>query len=241
MRTETMKINGNKVEFKLKGGRKEKIEMTEEAKGARYHEYCLAYCNALEVGSVGFDEKQFDIEKYIIGRFQKYGKDLWKPEKKFSEMTLSGLRSYVTMFIDLHYPSKMPIKVEIPYDEKATIIDDLNKEFDKRVGKDFLALYNLYDKHLNKSEKWSGEIKYKLFSYKVSGHSYSEMSNFYTAYKLLWFAKEKGIKIGDIIEMFTEFSDPCYWELDEDKDKDHALKTAIIKQIFSQNYDKKLL
>lgn len=241
MRKETIKINGNKVEFKLKGGRKEKIEMTEEVKGARYHEYCLAYCNALEVGSVGFDEKQFDIEKYIIGRFQKYGKDLWKPEKKFSEMTLSGLRSYVTMFIDLHYSSKMPIKVEIPYDEEVTIEDDLNKEFDKRVGKDFLALYNLYDKHLNKSEKWSGEIKYRLFSYKVSGHSYSEMSNFYTAYKLLWFAKEKGIKVEDIVEMFTEFSYPCYWELDEDKDKDHALKTAIIKQIFSQNYDKKLL
>lgn len=213
--------------------------MMEEAKGT--HEYCLAYRNALEVGFVGLDEKQFDIEKYIIGRFQKYGKDLWKPEKKFSEMTLSGLRSYVTMFSYLHYPSKMPIKVEIPYDEEKTIIDDLNKEFDKRVGKDFLALYNLYDKHLNKSEKWLGEIKYKLFSYKVSGHSYSEMSNFYTAYKLLWFAKEKGIKVEDIIEMFTEFSYPCYWELDEDKDKDHALKTAIIKQIFSQNYDKKLL
>ena len=29
-------------------GRKEKIEMTEEAKGALYHEYCLAYCKALE-------------------------------------------------------------------------------------------------------------------------------------------------------------------------------------------------
>ena len=183
-------------------------------------------------------EKEFDTEKYIMRRFQKYGKDFWKPEKKFSEMALRELRSYVTMFIDLHYLnlSKMPIKVEIPYDEEETIIDDLNKEFDKRVGKDFLALYNLYDKHLNKSEKWSGEIKYRLFSYKVSGHSYSEMSNFYTAYKLLWFAKEKGIKIGDIIEMFIKFSYPCYWELNKDK-----LKTAIIKQIFSQNYDKKLL
>lgn len=29
-------------------GRKEKIDMTEETKGALYHEYCLAYCKALE-------------------------------------------------------------------------------------------------------------------------------------------------------------------------------------------------
>ena len=187
-------------------------------------------------------KKQFDTEKYIMDRFDRFGQDFWKPEKKFSEMTLSEVRSYVTMFNELDYSSSMPVKVETPnYEEKSKIRDNLNKEFDKRVGKDFLALYNLYDEHLNKSEKWSGEIKYRLFSYKVSGHSYSEMSNFYTAYKLLWFAKEKGIKIGDIIEMFTKFSYPCYWELDKDKDKDHALKTAIIKQIFSQNYDKKLL
>lgn len=185
-------------------------------------------------------KKQFDTEKYIMDRFDRFGQNFWKPEKKFLEMTLGELRSYVTMFIDLHYSSKMPIKVEIPYDEEETIIDDLNKEFDKRVGKDFLALYNLYDEHLNKSEKWSGEIKYRLFSYKVSGHSYSEMSNFYTTYKLLWFAKEKGIKIGDIIEMFTKFSYPCYWELDKDKDKDHALKMDISTQIFTQSYDKQV-
>ena len=186
-------------------------------------------------------EKQFNTEKYIMDRFDRFGKDFWKPEKKFSEMTLSELRSYVTMFSDLHYSSKMPIKVEILYEEESKVIDDLNKEFDKRVGKDFLTLYNLYDEHLNRPEKWSGEIRYRLFSYKVSGHSYSEMSNFYTAYKLLWFAKEKGIKVEDIVEMFTKFSYTVFWDLDKDQTKDHDLKTAIIKQIFSQNYDKKLL
>lgn len=186
-------------------------------------------------------EKQFDTEKYIMDRFDRFGKDFWKPEKKFSEMTLSELRSYVTMFNDLHYSSKMPIKVEIPYEEESKVIDELNKEFDKRVGKDFLTLYNLYDEHINRPEKWSGEIRYRLFSYKVSGHSYSEMSNFYTAYKLLWFAKERSIKVKDIAEILIKFSYPCYWELDRDKAKDHALKTAIIKQIFSQNYDKKIL
>lgn len=41
--------------------------------------------------------------------------------------------------------------------------------------------------------------------------------------------------------MFTKFSYTVFWDLDEDQTKDHALKTAIIKQIFSQNYDKKLL
>lgn len=175
-----------------------------------------------------------------MDRFQKYGKDFWKPEKKFSEMSLDELRSYVTMFNKLGYTS-CPVRVEIPYEEESKIIDNLNKEFDKRVGKEFLSLYNLYDKHINKPEKWSGEIRYKLFSYKVSGHSYSEMSNFYTTYKLLWFAKERNIKVEDIVEMFIKFSYPCYWELDKDKDKDCVLKTAIIKQIFSQNYDKKLL
>ena len=185
-------------------------------------------------------KKQFDTEKYIMDRFQKFGQDFWKPEKKFSEMTLGELRSYVTMFIVLHYSSIMPIKVEIPYDEEETIIDDLNKEFDKRVGKDFLSLYNLYDKHLHKPEKWSGEIKYRLFSYKVSGHGYCEMQNFYTAYRLLWFVKEKNIKVEDIVEILAKFCYPCYWELDKDKDKDHALKMDISTQIFTQNYDKQV-
>ena len=54
-----------------------------------------------------------------MDRFDRFGKDFWKPEKKFSEMTLSELRSYVTMFSDLHYSSKMPIKVEIPYEEES--------------------------------------------------------------------------------------------------------------------------
>lgn len=187
-------------------------------------------------------EKQFYTEKYIMDRFDRFGQDFWKPEKKFSEMTLDDLRAYVTMFNELDYLSSMPIKVETPnYDEKSKVIDELNKEFDKRVGKDFLTLYNLYDEHINRPEKWLGDIKYRLFSYKVSGHSYLEMSNFYTAYKLLWFAKERNIKVDDIVEMFTNFSYACYWDLDEDQTKDHALKTAIIKQIFSQNYDKKLL
>ena len=186
-------------------------------------------------------KNQFDTEKYIMHRFQKYGKDFWKPEKKFSEMTLGELRSYVTMFDALHYSGNMPIKVEIPYKEESKVRDDLNKEFDKRVGKDFLSLYNLYDKHLHEPEKWTGEIRYKLFSYKVGDNGYSEMSNFYTAYKLLFFAKEKNIKVDDVVEMFIKFSYPCYWELDKDKDKDYALKMDISKQIFTQSYDKKLL
>lgn len=185
--------------------------------------------------------KQFDTEKYIMDRFQKFGEDFWKPEKKLSEMSLDELRSYVTMFNELGCSDSMPIKVEISYEEKSKVRDNLNKEFDKRVGKDFLSLYNLYDEHLHKSEKWLGEIRYKLFSYKVSGHSYSEMSNFYTAYKLLWFAKERNMKVDDIVEMFINFFYPCYWNLDKDETKDYALKMAITEQIFSQNYDKKLL
>lgn len=186
-------------------------------------------------------EKQFDTEKYIMDRFDRLGQDFWKPEKKFSEMTLSELRSYVTMFNELDYSSSMPVKVENPnYEEKSKIRDNLNKEFDKRVGKDFLAIYNLYDKHLNSPEKWTGEIRYKFFSYKVSDNGYSEMRNFYTAYKLLWFAKERNIKIEDIVEILAKFSYPCYWELDKDKDKDYALKMAISTQIFSRNYDKQV-
>lgn len=187
-------------------------------------------------------KKQFDIEKYIMDRFYRFGQNFWKPEKKFSEMTLSEVRSYVTMFNKMDYSSSMPVKVETPnYEEKSKIRDNLNKEFDKRVGKEFLSLYNLYDKHINEPEKWSGEIRYKLFSYKVNDCDYSEMSNFYTAYKLLWFAKERNIKVEDIVEMFIKFSYPCYWELDKDKDKDCALKMDISWKIFSQSYDKKLL
>ena len=185
-------------------------------------------------------EKQFDIKKYIMDRFQKFGEDFWKPEKKLSEMSLDELRSYVTMFNELGYTS-FPVQVEIPYEEKAKIRDNLNREFDKRVGKDFLSLYNLYDSTLHKPEKWTGEIRYALLSYKVSGHSYSEMSNFYTAYKLLWFAKERNIKVDDIVEMFTNFSKTCYWDLDKDATKDYALKMAISEQIFSQSYEKKLI
>ena len=67
------------------------------------------------------------------------------------------------------------------------------------------------------------------------------MQNFYTTYKLLWFAKEKNIKVEDIVEVLAQFSYPCYWELDRDKTKDHALKMSISTQIFTQSYDKKLL
>lgn len=186
-------------------------------------------------------EKEFDSEKYIMSRFKKFGEDFWKPEKKFSEMSLNELRSYVTMFNELNYSDAMPVKVEISYEEKSKVRDSLNKEFDKRVGKEFLSLYNLYDKHIHEPEKWSGEIRYKLFSYKVNDYGYSEMSNFYTAYKLLWFAKERNIKVEDIVEMFIKFSYPCYWNLDKDQTKDHDLKMAISKQVFSQSYDKKLL
>ena len=185
--------------------------------------------------------KQFDTEKYIMDRFQKFGEDFWKPEKKLSELSLDELRSYVTMFNELDYSSSMPIEVEISYEEKSKVRDNLNKEFDKRVGKDFLSLYNLYDKHLHEPEKWTGEIRYKFFSYKVTDNGYSEMQNFYTAYKLLWFVKERNMKVDDIVEMFINFSYPCYWDLDKDKTKDYALKMAISEQIFSQNYDKKLL
>lgn len=185
--------------------------------------------------------KQFDTEKYIMDRFQKFGEDFWKPEKKLSEMSLDELRSYVTMFNQLHYSSSTPVKVKISYEEELKVRDDLNKEFDKRVGKDFLSLYNLYDKHLHEPEKWTGEIRYKFFSYKVTDNGYSEMQNFYTAYKLLWFVKERNMKVDDIVEMFINFSYPCYWDLDKDKTKDYALKMAISEQIFSQNYDKKLL
>lgn len=185
-------------------------------------------------------KKQFDTEKYIMGRFDRFGKDFWKPEKKFSEMSLNELRSYVTMFNQLHYSSSMPIKVEISYEEESKVRDNLNKEFDKRVGKDFLALYNLYDKHLHEPEKWTGEIRYKFFSYKVEDNGYSEMQNFYTAYKLLWFAKERNIKVEDIVEMFIKFSYPCFWDLDKDPDKDYALKMDISTQIFSRNYDKQV-
>ena len=52
-----------------------------------------------------FMEKQFDIQKYIMDRLQKFGEDFWKPEKKLSEMTLDELRSYVTMFNELGYTS----------------------------------------------------------------------------------------------------------------------------------------
>ena len=187
-------------------------------------------------------EKQFDTEKYIMDRFDRFGQNFWKPEKKFSEMALSEVRSYVTMFNELDYSSSMPVKVETPnYEEKSKIRDNLNNEFAKRVGKDFLAIYNLYDTHLNSPEKWTGEIRYKFFSYKVTDNGYSEMQNFYTAYKLLWFAKEKNIKVEDIVEMFIKFCYPCYWELDRDKTKDHALKMDISTQIFTQSYDKKLL
>ena len=187
-------------------------------------------------------KNQFDTEKYIMDRIYRFGQDFWKPEKKFSEMTLGDLRAYVTMFNKLDYSSSMPIKVEtLNYEEKSKIRDNLNKEFNKRVGKDFLAIYNLYDKHLNRPEKWTGEIRYKFFSYKVTDYCYTEMQNFYTAYKLLWFAKERNIKVEDIVEMFTKFSYPCYWELDKDKAKDHALKMDISTQVFTQSYDKKLL
>ena len=49
------------------------------------------------------------------------------------------------------------------------------------------------------------------------------------------------MKVDDIVEMFINFSCACYWDLDGDQTKDYALKMAISKQVFSQNYDKKLL
>lgn len=188
-------------------------------------------------------EKQidFDVEKYIWDRYEKFKEDFAKPEKNFSEMSLEELRSYVTMFNDIGYSKLIPVKPNLSYEEKSKIQDLLNAEFDKRVGSDFVKIYNLYDKDLNAPEKWGGDIRYKLLSYKMTGHSYTEMSNFLTTYKVLWFAKERNIKIDDIIDLFNTISKICYWELSKDVKQDSILKTQIIKQVFTQKYDKNIL
>ena len=41
--------------------------------------------------------------------------------------------------------------------------------------------------------------------------------------------------------MFINFSYACYWDLDRNQTKDYVLKMAISEQVFSENYDKKLL
>ena len=186
---------------------------------------------------INFRFRDFNVKKYVLKRYKAYEKDFCKPEKPFAEMSLDELRSYVTMFTKLRYSSYIPVEVTLSYGEEREIKESLNKEFDRRVGEDFLKLYNLYDNKLNKPEKWTGEIRYALLSYNMSGHSYTEMSNFYTAYKLLWFAKERGIKVDDIVEMFTTFSRACYWNLDDDSNKDNLLKTQIIEQVFNNTYD----
>ena len=190
---------------------------------------------------VNFKFRDFNVDKYVLKRYKEFGENFWKPEKQFSDMSLDELRCYVTMFNYLDFSSSMPVKVEYPYKEKEKIRDNLNKEFDRRVGSDFIRLYNLYDSKLNKPEKWTGEIRYKIFSYRQTGHSYTEWSNFIMAYKLLWFARERNIKIDDIVEMFELFSRACYWDLDKNPTKDNILKAQIIEQVFTQDYENNVL
>lgn len=95
---------------------------------------------------------------------------LWRNANKFSEFWLYRRKalhcpkdSMAHLVVPLeapdfsrvrvHYSNSMPIKVECSYSGKDKIRDELNIEFDRRVGSDFVQLYNLYDSKLNKPEK----------------------------------------------------------------------------------------
>jgi len=113
------------------------------------------------------------IERIIDERTKKFGltPECVRPEKSFNEMTVQELREYVTFISRIGYWNALYKLLD--YHEVGRIKKDLNDEFDRRCGEDFVELYNFLDKKHN-TEKWCGEERYKLLCL-TNDKGYTEM------------------------------------------------------------------
>lgn len=125
------------------------------------------------------------------------------PEKEFNKMNIKEIREYVTLFnVRNQYPA---IAQELTGQDISQIVQDLNKEWDRRVGEDFVTIYNYLDKKKN-TEKWNGEMRYQLFSYLFK--VYSEFAIMKQTKAILNYLKESNLfleqflKIAELLDYF---------------------------------------
>ena len=83
------------------------------------------------------------VENIIDERTEKYGltKECLNPEKSLDKMTIRELREYVTFFCEKHFYKDL-YNITSSGEDKQ-IINNLNNEFNRRCGDEFISLYNI--------------------------------------------------------------------------------------------------
>lgn len=124
------------------------------------------------------------------------------PEKPLSEMSLEELRKYATFFANFHYVTDLnkafKLSDYISFEQERALRDELNEEFNRRVGNDFVSIYDFFDKRNNK-EKWTGEIRYQLLVY--SGKPQQELGQATMTKNLLEVGKQLNLNASQILEL----------------------------------------
>lgn len=150
------------------------------------------------------------VEKIIDDRIRKYGviETCTRPEKPLSEMTVKELRKYVTFFCEKGFCDGLfnPLNSE----EENKIQVDLNEEFNRRCGEEFISFYNIIDKECNK-EKWGGERRYTLLTL-TNRKGYRELQSAKGAVELLKIKQNFNILTAELINaIFSIIKNPPYW------------------------------
>lgn len=154
------------------------------------------------------------LDEIISKRLLMVNCDLSKigyPEKKLSKMSTKEIREYVT-FLD--NKNRFPVTIKaLTRQDKAQIVQELNEEWDRRVGKDFATIYNYLDGKKN-WEKWNGEIRYLLFSYSYKIHS--EFAIIKQTKAILNYLKQNHLSVEQFIQIANLLNYFYFWEMAPD-------------------------
>lgn len=155
----------------------------------------------------------FVEERIKNDRIRKYGltEKCLHPEKDFKNMTVKELRNYVTFFCMIGYNEYLYKLID--YKTKEKIIENMNEEFNRRVGEEFVLYYNKIDKIKN-NEKWNGEERYELLTY-TNRKGYMEMSIVKAVKEIIELDKTKTENIIRIIDLSKNLP---FWDFGYEKD-----------------------
>lgn len=155
----------------------------------------------------------FVEERIKNDRIRKYGltEKCLLPEKDFKNMTVKELRNYVTFFCMIGYNEYLYKLID--YKTKEKIIENMNEEFNRRVGEEFVLYYNKIDKIKN-NEKWNGEKRYELLTY-TNRKGYMEMSIVKAVKEIIELDKTKTENIIRIIDLSKNLP---FWDFGYEKD-----------------------
>ncbi len=180
--------------------------------GYMTHKEEVAYLNSI------FTDCYKRVE-YKYGERLEYLRDL-------SKISFDELRDIATVVCDL---------VNLPYDIRKSIIDSLNKEFDKRLDADILKVYKVMLSTFNK-EDYRNENRFTLLSLK-NNKNYDAIAPLINAVRYVYYFKAEitadlAVKLRDIFTI--QCSGRFYGE--NVKEVTEA-ENLFVKNVFSNNIE----